>query len=337
MVEHWSPKPGVASSSLATLAIKINLGAMKFEDVENARIALVEKRKKIFRKSAEICAVVFVVLAAVAVATIIASYRGSIINTLAIIFPTFIVPMFIAIIVVAIVVNIKTRNEMTTYQRAYKGYFVAQQLAKYFTDIKYDHEKGLDKEILKNTGMIHTGDRYRSNDLVCAKYKNVVFMQADVTIEDEHEDSDGDTHYVTVFKGRYMIFEFPKKFDFKMMVTSHFEPSCLGAKMKKIELESTDFNKDFSVYAEDGFEAFYLLDPAFIASVEDLNRAYNKRVALYFVDNKLFIGINNGNDSFEPPNPSEPIKEKAEIEKNSRDIQVITDFVDRLRLDRDRA
>ena len=185
--------------------------------------------------------------------------------------------------------------------------------------------------------MINTGDRYSSNDLVIGKYKDVGFTQADVHIEEEHTDSDGDTHYVTIFRGRYMIFEFPKKFDFRMIVTPGrvygVANSKNDRKFKKIELESTEFNKKFNVYAEDGFEAFYILDPAFIASIEELGQIYNYRLILYFTDNKLIIGINNGNDSFEPPKPTLPLDEKAELEKTSKDIRLITNFVDELRLD----
>ena len=71
-----------------------------------------------------------------------------------------------------------------------------------------------------------------------------------------------------------------------------------------------------------------------MVKMEELSEKYNNRLALYFADNKLIIGINNGNDSFEPPNPKLPIDEKAEIEKVSNDIKVITDFVDELHLDR---
>ncbi len=308
---------------------------MKYEDVEKARVALLEKQKRLRKKALMICAPIFAVLIIVIIVEAINNSRFGVF-VLASIMP-LIVAGIIVLVISAIVVGIMTNKETVAFKRAYKGYFVSRQLEKFFTDIKYDHEKGLEREILKNTSMIHTGDRYYSNDLVCAKYKNVDFMQADVTVQDEHEDSDGDTSYVTVFKGRYMIFEFPKKFNFKMMVVPKWSSHEYSRNLKHIEVESTEFNKDFQVYAEDGFEAFYLLDPAFIASMEDLSAAYNKHVSLYFADNKLIIGINNGDDSFEPPKPNMPIDEKAELEKNYKDIKVITDFVDNLRLDRDKV
>ena len=139
-----------------------------------------------------------------------------------------------------------------------------------------------------------------------------------------------------------MIFEFPKKFNFKLEVVSKFfgvgrvpgrNPQT-GRKFEKFEVESIDFNKKFKIYAEDGFETFYLLDPSFILKIEKVSAEYDKKMIFCFVDNKLYVGINEGKDSFEPPRPSKPIDEQLEIEKVSHDIKVITDFVDELSLDR---
>lgn len=318
---------------------------MKFEDVENARQTYNDKAKDVRKKAT---AIVFSIIALLAALIMIPKTANIIQNVshdfnfspfvLAPVIFFVIMFIFFPIIIINVIVSLKTRQELKAYRRMYKAYFVSQQLAKIFTNLEYNREEGLNEWILSSTGMIYTGDRYSSNDLTKGKYKNVDFTQADVKIEEKHTDNEGNTTYVTVFKGRYMIFEFPKKFDFRMMVTPGmyygFPGLKDGNKFKKIEVESTEFNKHFSINAEDGFEAFYLLDPAIISSIEELGHEYAYNLALYFVDNKLFIGINNGNDSFEPPNPKQPIDEKAETDKVVKDIKTITDFVDKLRLDR---
>ena len=43
-------------------------------------------------------------------------------------------------------------------------------------------------------------------------------------------------------------------------------------------MESIDFNKKFKIYAEDGFEAFYLLDPSFILKIEKVSAEYDKKM-----------------------------------------------------------
>lgn len=243
----------------------------------------------------------------------------------------------------AVIIAFTTRKEAEAYRTAYKSYFIEKNLASIFTGLKYQHNVGLNRDMLRATGMVYTGDVYTSNDLAQANYKGVNFVQADVHIQTEHTDSDGNTTYVTIFKGRYMVFEFPKKFSFKLeLIGKRFGSSArvpgknqtTGRKMEKLKTESGDFNSIFKIYAEDGFEAFYLLDPAFMEKIQKISDTYKNRVLFGFLNNTLLIGLNNGKDSFEPPKSSKPIDEKAETEKVSEEIRVITDFVDSLSLDR---
>lgn len=306
---------------------------MKFEDVENIRA---QYKDKIVKYSL-ISMAILLVVGTIAFFTVSGAHV-SVITVL----PAIFMAAFFALVITAVIVAVATRKEAVAYKKAYKAYFVEQNLARTFTDLRYNHNAGLNKQVLKDTQMINTGDRYSSNDLTMGKYKDVEFTQADVHIEVESTDSDGNTTYTTIFRGRFMIFEFPKKFNFKLEVFSKFFGARMipgknpqtGRKFERFEVESTEFNKKFKIYAEDGFETFYLLDPAFIAKIEKLGAEYNKKMILCFIDNKLYVGLNEGKDSFEPPRPFKPIDEEVELEKIHKDIKVITDFVDELSLDR---
>ncbi len=139
-----------------------------------------------------------------------------------------------------------------------------------------------------------------------------------------------------------MFFDFTKKFHFRLEVVGNtFRPYRVprqdqktARKFEKIQTESTDFNKSFRIFAEDGFEAYYILDPSFMEKIQAIGETYKYQIIFGFTDNKLLVGINDGKDSFEPPKCSKPIDEKAELEKISKDIQVITDFIDKLNLDK---
>ena len=306
---------------------------MEFKDVESARQNYNDKTKKCWRTAG----VVLAAIAAIA-AIIILTGRNPRISSI-----TFIIPLtFFWFIVSVIVISLSTRKEADLYRRAYKAYFVEKNLRQTFGNLQYNHSAGLDKEILRNTGMINTGDRYGSNDLTIAKYKDVSFMQADVHIQEEHTDSDGDTTYVTIFRGRFMIFEFPKKFNFRLEVVGKGfgayrimdKNPTTGRKASKITTESTDFNKSFRIFGDDGFEAYYILDPAFMEKIQAIGERYKYRLMFGFINNMLVVGLNDGKDSFEPPAARKPIDEQAELKKISDDIHVITDFVDKLSLDR---
>ena len=329
---------------------------MSFNEVEAARQIYYTKSQATSKKRKKIIAIAFgIALVAdfVLLALLISQNHAEILIDISPFSAMFIIVPVMTIVLLELVSIVlityiatggdNTAEEYQAYKRAYKGYFIARQLASVFTDLNYNHELGLDKKLLQGTGLIYTGDIYQSNDLVRGKYKDVSFEQADVCIKEERTSTDSEGHttteIVTIFRGRYLIFTFPKKFDYKMVISSNgYNGSYLNPKtqrgLSRIETESTDFNKRFLVYAEDGFEAFYILNPAFIENLEKLGQQYNNRLALYFSNSKLYVGLNDDGDAFEPPNPATPINERAEIAKVTKDMHLITNLVDSLKLDR---
>ena len=317
---------------------------MTFSDVENARLAFIEKKNKVKKKAIWIVLGVEFLFVLITVGVNIQAVQRVFANIDSNFTPMLIMPLLMLVVfmvilpavVVAIVIAISTHDELTNYKKAYKGYFVERELNKTFSDIKYSHDAGLDENILASTGMIYTGDRYTSNDLTIGKYKNVNFAQADVHMEEEYKDDDGDTHYRTIFLGRFMIFEFPKKFKSRMML-SHYGSPCgkSEGKLNFMETESVEFNKAFALYAEDGMEAFYILTPDFMERVQELGRSHNDEVSIYFAENKMIVAINDGDDVFEPPSPSKPLDENAEATKIANEINLATNIVDNLKLSRE--
>lgn len=241
-----------------------------------------------------------------------------------------------------VIVSLTTRKYRKAYHRAYKGFFVYKSLTNTFTKLTYEREKGISSELLRATGMINTGDTYSSNDYVHGEYKDVEFTQADVCIQEEHTDSDGNTTYVTIFKGRFMIFDFPKKFASRLEVAEKgfgaamvpFGKNKSGRKFERVNLESGEFNKIFRTYAEDGFEAFYILDPAMMNNILGLAEKHKGKLFFCFNDNQLIVGLQDGKDAFEPPSIFKPIDEQAETKKITEEINLITGFVDELKLNR---
>lgn len=304
---------------------------MEFKDLESAREKYAKKLKTF----------IAVGLAIFALSIIISLVSLS--NLKSISFVGFLFPFtLIVIAIIAIIAVFATKKDTKTYRSLYKACFVERNLCQIFTDVHYSHELGMPKAVLESTDMIRTGDVYRSNDLTSAKYKDVRFSQADVEIEEESTDSDGNTHYVTIFKGRWMIFEFPKPFTFRLEVVQKWFTASKKLKknretnrqITKISTESLTFDRKFNVYAEDGFEAYYILDPAFIDHIEKLSESHKGKLLLCFIDNKLHVAINDNKDAFEPPSPFKPLDEQTENQKIQAEIRTITDFVDFLKLDR---
>ena len=248
------------------------------------------------------------------------------------------------IILVLLVTYIIYSIPYSKYKVIYKKVFVEKALNTVFTNLVYNPELGLDESVIRNTEMMDMGDRYESNDYFSGKYKNISVEQADVEIKEvrETKDSDGNTntHYVTIFKGKWMIFDFNKSFKANMQVkTKDFSNSRISnwgkeIKFNKIKLEDEEFNSLFKIYAQDEEEAFYILTPQFMDKIKKVANTVSGSLLFCFIDNKLHIGLNNNNDSFEPRLLSNPSDDEI---KNSiiSDIKEITNFVDQLSLDND--
>lgn len=276
----------------------------------------------------------------VIIGVICAIIIGIILFSVTKLFPT----LFIGCVVGIIITLIISSGPSKKFALAFKEAFVLKSLKSVFTDLKYEPEKGLSSSVIRETQMMDMGDRYSSNDFISAKYKNINVVQADVHIEEKHEstDSDGHTHttWVTIFRGRWMIFDFNKTFKANIQVCqkgfTNSRISNWGSKLKykKVKMEDESFNNQFRIYAQSEHEAFYILTPSLMEKIKNLTNTVNGRILLCFIDNKLHVGVQNNKDSFEHSIFSKIDEEKV-IEGISKDIKLITNFVDELDLDND--
>ena len=255
----------------------------------------------------------------------------------------FILPFIIVIefIIFLIVKNTINSKDIEKFNKEFKNIFVLKSLQNFFGDVFYRQENGFSEEYINQVGMLYTGDSFSSNDYISGSYKNIKFEQSDIHIQErrEEKDSNGNTTvvWVTIFLGRLMIFDFYKNFKANIRVASNnFGASTLPRKknFSKVKMEDVEFNKKFSVCAENEHDAFYILTPNFMEKIKDITKKLNCGIMLGFVDSKLHIALDNNKDSFEY-NVFKPINEKEIEEYINKDIKIITDFVDELNLDND--
>lgn len=253
--------------------------------------------------------------------------------------------IIISIIVAIVVYTLLTHKVRAEYTANYKSYFVLRSLVTRFEDLKYQPEYGIPESVIGSTGMMYTGDRYHSNDYISGKYKGIPFEQSDVHIEEERETTDSDGHtqryYVTIFLGRWMIFDFNKEFKANIQICQkRFAGSKHGGlfsktKYNKVKMESEEFNKEFRVYAVNDHDAFYVITPSLMERLQGLTKSIKGSFLFCFVNNKLHVGLNNNKDSFEPKSSFFKIKEEKVLSEVTGDIDVITKFVEDLNLDND--
>lgn len=297
---------------------------MTFEELEQIRIKY--KNKSLLAFGIAIC----IVLATLLVLCI---------NKLYDIIPAaFIFTFFVGVVTKAII----TSSSAKLYMKAYKDYFIKRSLEKIFTDLKYEPDRGISEKVIEDTGMMYMGDRYSSNDYFEGKYKNVNVKQADVHIEEEQQTTDSDGHttttWVTIFEGKWMIFDFNKTFTANVQVSQKgFGNSRVNNwgeknKYKKVEMEDAEFNKMFRIYAQNEHDAFYILTPSLMEKIKNLARTVSGKLLLCFINNELHIGLYNYKDSFEH-SVYKKIDEEKINDDISKEIKIITNFVDELDLD----
>lgn len=232
-----------------------------------------------------------------------------------------------------------TKKQVKEYSLAFKDFFVKKSLTKIFTNLCYEPEKGIPKSLISSTGMMYMGDRYSSNDLVTGNYKDIRFTQSDVSIEKKETYRDGDgktqTAYITIFEGRWMIFDFNKNFKRKVQVCQKGFKNNKINNFQKVEMESQEFNKNFKVYARQPIDAFYILTPKIMEKIRNLDKKNKGELLLCFTNNQLHVGINEYKDSFEPKNVFFKIDEEKINNAISTDIKKITMFIDELELNND--
>lgn len=265
------------------------------------------------------------------------------------VYEDFIVFLIFSIIIGFIIALLLTLGPKKKYSKAYKEYIVLRGLKEIFTDLNYEPESGMPRSTIADTHMMYMGDIYKSNDFISGKYKDVAFSQADVHIQEEREttDSDGNTttYYVTIFRGRWMVFDFNKEFKANVQVAQKgfgnnrvkerglFSKKDDKSYYQNVKMESESFNKRFNVYAQSEHEAFYILTPSLMEKIERLDDNNKGKLLLCFINNRLHIGLYDNKDSFEAPNCLFKINEEKELNRTNGDIKVITQFVDELNLD----
>ena len=241
---------------------------------------------------------------------------------------------FVLFMIAAIVIAIIMFKKRSAYRDAYKKYFSHRVLSSLLEKYQYNHRAGIASEDLGSTGMVRLGNVYRSEDFVSGRYRDVGFVQADLTIQDEHTDSDGNTQTTTYFNGRWLVFEFPRRFVSRLAVVGKGCWQVVYARrMERFETESTEFNRRFKVYMQDGVEMFYLLDPKMIEIMQALSDKYGGKILFLFADKKLHIGINDNTDSFEPPRHQKgDLDEEEEVRRLADEFRTVFELADKLEL-----
>ncbi len=155
-------------------------------------------------------------------------------------------------------------------------------------------------------------DRYNGEDCFrgrCAATE-LMFSELHVEREDTSTDSDGHrkSHWVTVFKGIYMVADFNKEFSCRMKIVPDVAEATFGWIGRKLQgisgdlvrLENPEFEKAFKVTASDQLAARYIMTPDMQERFLELRGKWSPDIRAAFLDSCLHLAIPKNDDWFEP-------------------------------------
>lgn len=153
------------------------------------------------------------------------------------------------------------------------------------------------------------------NDKISGDIDGVHFEFSDLILQDESTRngendeifnwmlgrSDGYDYRVkdTLFKGIFFVADFFKRINSHTLVVSN--PSSAGTEgLNKINMDNTEFNREFFVFSDDLQNAMYILSPSLMEKILLLKKQMKSDIAISFIGTKIFIRVDREYDSFEP-------------------------------------
>jgi len=179
----------------------------------------------------------------------------------------------------------------------FKKTYVQLELDKVFPGSKFFAHYGFSEEEVVYSNLLRNQDRFKSEDMIEGSFDGVKFRSSDVHQQDVRR-SGKHTTVVTVFRGRVYEFDFNKIFKYNLLLLQKGQFRPFGG-YSKVNMESIAFNSELKVYAKDDHEAFYILTPHFMEKLMELDRKYYDKITFSFLDNKLYIAVDNRVDNFD--------------------------------------
>ena len=219
------------------------------------------------------------------------------------------------LLVASILAIISTRDEFYEwiFERKTERFLMRYKelyLKPYIESLGFSYKMGAlfqEKEV-RQSEIFDGFDRFRADDLVCANVDGVDFMFCDIRLEKNIGTGIPfifKNNYVTFFEGPFFVANFNKKIRSDVFVFSNttLPPSELRHKLlggREIPIDNADFNQNFTIYANDAMTVMYVLTPALMEKILSLKQLVKSNISLSFKQNKIYIAIARGADSFEP-------------------------------------
>ncbi len=218
-------------------------------------------------------------------------------------------------IITGIVVLYRISDDTKTYKYRFKEEVIGATLKSIDQNLTFEPDNGISESQFVHSQLFTTSpDRYHTEDLISGKDEKTSFCFAEVHAEYKTETqtkSGRQVHWHDILKGIIFIADFNKNFNGITVVRPKDFSSSLGAWFSKnvysfgdkdvVELENDYFNKHFVTHSTDQVEARYILTPAMMEKISELNNRSAYCVSLSFINSSVYIAFPLACNYFEPP------------------------------------
>jgi hypothetical protein len=238
-------------------------------------------------------------------------------------------------LIVGFVFFAKAGKHLTTFKAMFKNELILTLLKEQFIEPVYSQHDMISVPRILSTGMVKKPDRHSGEDYMRGSYKGVQFEVSDIDLKErvETRDSKGNVQvsYQTYFKGRWYVYTFERMFK-EVLKIQEGRGFGMGSKgLVKIDTESIEFNKKFSILASTQEYGFYHITSSMIEKLLELEKMHRGTILYCYMNNELHIGVNDRRDYMELSIKT-PIN-KESLKDFQADIDLIPAIINELRLD----
>jgi hypothetical protein len=183
------------------------------------------------------------------------------------------------------------------YKNAFKEQVVAKELQSVLDNVDFQPANKLDESIIQAAALFPKYDIYNGNDYLAADYHGHHFIQSDVHLQEEREetyrDSDDELQTrivcVSVFRGRLMVFDYDAISNEPVAVYDR----CGGKPKSKeaIKTELDAFNRKFFISAPSPTAALRILTPPVLEGIMLAASKLGCPLNISFKDDKLYVAL----------------------------------------------
>jgi len=221
------------------------------------------------------------------------------------------------ILITGLVFISKTNAKFSDYRHSFKQNVVPIALKTIDNSLEIDYTTGLsESDFIYSQLFSKEPDRYRSEDQISGTAGKTKFSFSELHAEYKtvtQTKNGRQEHWHTILKGIVFCADFNKNFNGVTVVRPKDMGAALGAWISKampifsssgkelVQLENPEFNDEFVTYSTDQVEARYILTPAMMERLCELNKRCSYAISISFIDTCVFIAFPLNKDYFEPP------------------------------------